>query len=89
MIRVGLASTKKFDDFEPVVEVSVFLAGISNEEVEGAFGEEELVSGMVNFLATEVPEVYAEAVAAGVREVEAENINAFGGFFGGFDYLPL
>jgi hypothetical protein len=73
---------EEFDDFEPVVEISVVLAGVGDEEVKGAFGEEELVGGMVDFLTAEVPKVDTEGVAAGVGEVEAEDVNTFSGFFG-------
>ncbi len=77
----GAGFGEEFDDFEPVVEVGVVLAGVGDEEVEGAFGEEELVGGMVDFLAAEVPDVDAEGVAAGMGEVEAEYVDAFGRFF--------
>jgi hypothetical protein len=59
------------------------LAGVGDEEVEGAFGEKELVSGMVYFLSAEVPEVNAEGVAARMLEVKTEYINPFSGWFGG------
>ena len=74
---------EEFNDFKPIVKVSIFLAIVGNEEVEGAFGEEKLVGGVVDFLAAEVPEVDAKGVAAGVGEVEAKYVDAFGGFFGG------
>jgi hypothetical protein len=79
----GAGFGEEFDDFEPEVEVGILFAFVGDEEVEGAFGEEKLVGGVVDFLAAEVPEVDAEGVAAGVIEVKAENFDAFGGFFGG------
>ncbi len=85
----GAGVAEEFDDFEPVVEVGVFLAGIGDEEVEGAFGEEELVGGVVDFLAAEVPDVDAKGVVAGMLEVEAENVNPFCGFFGIFASLKF
>ena len=77
----GAGFGEEFDDFEPVVEVGVVLTSVGDEEVEGAFGEEELVGGMIDFLTAEVPEVDSEGVAAGMGEVKAKDINAFCGFF--------
>jgi hypothetical protein len=74
---------KQFHNFQPVVEVGVVLASVGDEEVERAFGEEELVGSVVDFLATEVPDVDTEVITAEMVEVEMENINTFGGFFGG------
>jgi hypothetical protein len=80
----GACFSEEFDNFEPVVEVGVFLAGVRDEEIKGAFGEEELVGGMVDFLATEVPKIDAEGIAAGMGEVEAEYVDAFSRFFRSF-----
>jgi hypothetical protein len=74
----GASFAEKFDNFKPVVEVGVFLAGVGDEEVKRAFSEEELVGCMVDFLTAEVPDVNAEGVTAGVIEVEAKNIDPFG-----------
>jgi hypothetical protein len=51
---------EEFDDFEPIIKVGVVLAGVCDEEVEGAFGEEELMGGVVDFLAAEVPNIDAK-----------------------------
>ena len=77
----GAAVAEEFDDFEPVVEVGVVGAGVGDEEIEGAFGEEELMGGVVDFLAAEVPDVDAEGVAVWHGEVPADNVDAFGRFF--------
>ena len=62
--------TKEFYDFEPVVKIGVVLAGVSDEKIERPFREEKLVGCMVDFLASEVPEVDAEGVATGMRKVK-------------------
>ena len=74
--------TKEFYDFEPVVKIGVVLAGVSDEKIERSLGEEKLMGCMVDFLSPEVPDVDAEVIAAGMEEIETENINAFSGFFG-------
>jgi hypothetical protein len=66
----GTRSTEKFDDFEPVIEIGIVLAGIGNEEIERAFGEEELMGGMIDFLTAKIPDINTEGVATGVRKVE-------------------
>ena len=38
----GASFAEEFDDFEPVVEIGVVLAGVGNEEIERSFGEKEL-----------------------------------------------
>jgi hypothetical protein len=65
----GAGFAEEFDDFQPVVEVGVVLAGVGDKKIEGAFGEEELMGGMVDFLATEIPDVDAEGVATGMGKV--------------------
>ena len=55
----GGVAAEAFDGVEPIFETVFFfaLAVVENEEVEAAFGEEELVGGVHNFLSAEVPEV--------------------------------
>ena len=47
------------DDLEPVFDTVFFLgeAGIKNQKVKTALGEEELVGGVHDFLTTKVPDV--------------------------------
>ena len=53
----GAVSGESFLHFEPVIEASVLAAGIGDKDVDGAFGKEELVGGVVDGLAAEVPDV--------------------------------
>jgi hypothetical protein len=80
----GAVVAQEVDDAEPVVEAGGVgvAATIDEENVEGALGEEELVGGVVDVLAAEVPEVDAEGGAIGEGEVPAVDFDAFGGFFG-------
>ena len=80
----GAVVAAEADDVEPVGMVGVFFAAVGDEEVEGAFGEEELVGGVVDFLAAEVPEVDAVVVAVGAFEFPTENVDALGGDVFGF-----
>ncbi len=58
----GGAVAEGLDELEPVVEAVFVFAGaaVGDEEVEAAFGEEELVGGVVDFLSAEVPDVEAD-----------------------------
>nr|WP_263972523.1 hypothetical protein [Pseudanabaena yagii] len=56
---------EEFDDVEPIVKVGVFFAGIGNEEIEGALGEEILMGGVIDFLSTKVPDIDVELLAIG------------------------
>ncbi len=66
---------QEFDRIEPVVKAAgLFLfPGVPDKEVEGAFGEEELVGGVEDVLAAEIPEMNLDlpglAVGKGAGEL--------------------
>ena len=64
--------------------VSVFFAAIGDEEVERSFGEEELVSLVIDFLSTKVPDVDAVGFAVGSGEFPFADVDALGGSIFGF-----
>ena len=59
---------EEFDDVEPIVKVGVFFAGVGNKEIEGAFGEEILMGGVIDFLSAEVPDIDIELIAIAAGE---------------------
>ena len=59
---------EEFDDVEPVVKIGVFFAGIGNEEIEGAFGEEILMGGVIDFLSAKVPDIDTKMITVGARK---------------------
>ena len=79
----GTGIAEEFDGVEPVVEVSVFGAGVVYEGIDGAFGEEELMGLVVDFLSAEVPDVDAEGAIVFQGEEELNDVDAFSGLFGG------
>src|SRR5262245_59364019 len=56
--RAGRA--QELRDVEPVVEIRVLLALVRHEKIQGAAREEELVCGVIDLLAAEVPDVDAK-----------------------------
>ncbi len=58
----GRFAAEAVDEFEPVFDAVFFFAGaaVAGEDVEAALGEEELVGGVVDFLAAKVPDVEAD-----------------------------
>lgn len=83
----GATVAEDFDDAEPVVEVGVFFAGVGDEDVDGAFGKEELVGGVVDLLAAEVPDVRAEFSFGVVVDFPAYKVDAFSRFFFGLELI--
>ena len=87
----GAVFAEESDDFEPVGVVGVFFAIVGDEDVEGAFGEEELVGLVVDFLAAEVPDVDAVGdgfvVKVPLVDVDALGADVFGG--GGEDVVGV
>ena len=77
----GTAVAEKFDDVQPVAEVGVFAAVIDEEDIDGTFGEEKLVRGVVDCLSAKVPDVDVERFAVGLCEFPADDIDAFGAGF--------
>ena len=65
----GVAA-KALDQAQPVVGVMLLLAlaAVEDQEVEAAPGEEELVGGVHDFLAAEVPDVQPDILAFGQSE---------------------
>ena len=55
----GRVATITLDDPQPVVNVAfvLSLAGVENEQVEAALGQEELVGGVHDLLPAEVPDI--------------------------------
>ncbi len=74
----GAIFAEELDALEPEVVVGVFASIVGNEEVAGAFGEEELVGLVVDFLAAEVPDVDAVGFAVGAGEFPVEDVDALG-----------
>ena len=83
----GTAVAEEFDDVQPVAEVGVFAAVTDEEDIEGTFGEEKLVRGVVDFLSAKVPDVDAERLAVGLWEFPADDIDAFGAGFLFFEFV--
>ena len=56
---------KHLNDVKPVVEIKevALLPRLSNEEVDGSLGDEELVGRVIFLLPPEVPDVESEAIA--------------------------
>ncbi len=52
----GAVGAEGFLHLQPIVEVGL-AAGVGEEDVDGAFAEEELMGGVVDRLAAEVPDV--------------------------------
>ena len=81
------AGAEEFDGIEPVVEAPgfFFFARVPDKKVEGAFGEEELVGGVEDVLAAEIPEMNVDiaglAVGKGAGELPGLDIDAAGGVF--------
>ena len=63
----GGVAAEAFDGVEPIFETVFFfaLAVVEDEEVEAAFGEEELMGGVHDFLSAEVPEVEFDSARFG------------------------
>ncbi len=80
----GAVVAEEADDVEPVGVIGVFFAAVGDEQVEGAFGEKELVGLVVDFLSAEVPEVDAVGFAVGSLELPFEDVDALGGGIFGF-----
>ena len=80
----GAVFAAETNDVEPVGMVGVFFTAVGEEEVEGAFGEEELVGGVVDFLAAEVPKMNAVVVTIGAFEFPSADVDALGGEVFGF-----
>ena len=61
----GRFAAEALDQLEPVFDAVFFFAGaaVAGEDVEAALGEEELVGGVVDFLAAKVPYVEADRLA--------------------------
>ncbi|PZO37058.1 MAG: hypothetical protein DCF19_19720 [Pseudanabaena frigida] len=74
-------ATKQFDDVEPIIKVGVFFAVVSNEGIEGAFGEEILMGGVIDFLTAEVPDVDSECFTIVEGEFPLLDFDAFGTVF--------
>ena len=51
----GAVFAEQANDVEPIIKVGVFTAVVNNQGIEGSFSKEELVGGVVDFLAAEVP----------------------------------
>lgn len=85
----GAGVAEDLDAFEPKVVIGVFFTAIGDEEVEGAFGEEELVGLVVDFLAAKVPEVDAVGLAVLPGEFPFEDVDAFGGGVFGFGFESI
>ncbi len=83
----GAVFAEELDALEPEVVVGIFFSVIGDEEVAGAFGEEELVGLVVDFLAAEVPDMDLVGVSVGADEFPVEDVDTFGGgvFGGGFE----
>ena len=64
----GGCAAEAVDQFEPVFDPVFVFAGaaVADEEVEAAFGEEELVGSVVDFLAAKVPNVEANVFGVDV-----------------------
>ncbi len=60
----GAAVAEGFLHSQPVVEVAAFAAGVGEQDVDGAFAEEELMGVFVDALAAEVPDVSGVGVAS-------------------------
>jgi len=66
----GTACAEEFNGMKPIVETPgfLFLARVPDEKVEGAFGEEELVGGMEDVLAGEIPGMNVHVAGEAVGE---------------------
>lgn len=73
----GAVFAEESDDFEPVEVVVVLFTIVGDEDVEGAFGQEELVGLVVDFLAAEVPDVDAVVCVVAI-EVPLVDVDALG-----------
>ena len=74
------------DQFEPIFEPFVgyglvVFAGVVNQQIERAAGQEELVSGVIDLLAAEVPDVQAKEASVFQPEFVAVDGDALGGVF--------
>ena len=65
----GAVASEEFDDIEPVVKVGVVAAVVGDEDVERTFGEEKAVGGVVDFLATKVPDIEVEGAGCSVLDL--------------------